>query len=378
MLDSKISINNKSLTDKSSFSGLSNLLVLFGIISVLGYSIHCVSSLNRNLFNSKFGLFELRDLLHFLVFSFIQLSISFCVYFIRNGFISYMILFISEIFLTLCIFIHFSSISLCLLLHSQSILFTLKLFSYIHCRKSVNLFKFAIFLIYPTIIFKDSYEQKEKRSFLNVFLYLFNFVCSSLVLLVIKVIIIIPLLSGILNSKGFMPCFPQILALSMFSSICFCLIFNLFFNGFLKFLCEITKYNGLIFGPWWNAQSSQEFWHYWNVPVNNFFKYHIFIPMLNRGYSKAFSSAICFIISGILHEFILSLSLKSFNGYFFLGMIGQIPLHAISMAVYGRYRNIANYFFWVMFCIIGQPILLYLIVESYCRQHGIHLNVTVK
>ncbi|KAM0681557.1 Diacylglycerol O-acyltransferase 1 [Glugoides intestinalis] len=134
----------------------------------------------------------------------------------------------------------------------------------------------------------------------------------------------------------------------------------------MNIICEATQFDECIFQDWWNSQSSEDFWKNWNFQVHTFIKKHIYIPLLNSGCGKALANLVCFLYSGIVHEYIISMSLKSINGWFLLAMICQIPLHYLTSSMKYRRPEFANTFFWLCFGVLGQPLFTLLIYRTAC------------
>ena len=72
-----------------------------------------------------------------------------------------------------------------------------------------------------------------------------------------------------------------------------------------------------------------------------------------------------------MHEVLVSVPFHIIRPWSFIGMMGQIPLVAITKYLYRRYpgSSVGNMIFWLSFCIVGQPmaILLYTVDYNYER-----------
>lgn len=58
---------------------------------------------------------------------------------------------------------------------------------------------------------------------------------------------------------------------------------------------------------WWNSGSMGTYWRLWNVPVHNYFKRHVYIPLRRRGWSNTSASMMVFFLSAIIHEILLGI-----------------------------------------------------------------------
>ena len=76
---------------------------------------------------------------------------------------------------------------------------------------------------------------------------------------------------------------------------------------------------------------------------------------------------IVFTLSAILHEVLVSVPFHMIRPWSFLGMMGQIPLVAITKALQKNNpgSSIGNVIFWLSFCIIGQPMAILMYTADY-------------
>ncbi|KAI4486202.1 hypothetical protein M0802_012477 [Mischocyttarus mexicanus] len=87
------------------------------------------------------------------------------------------------------------------------------------------------------------------------------------------------------------------------------------------------------------------------------------------GYSKYTASITVFFISAFFHEYLVSVPLRTFKIWAFLGMMGQIPLSSLSKLVEKhlgpRWGNIVV---WSSL-IIGQPLCILIYYHDYVVTH---------
>ena len=146
--------------------------------------------------------------------------------------------------------------------------------------------------------------------------------------------------------------------------------FYLVFHSVLNLSGELLRFaDREFYYGWWNANNILEFWKTWNVPVHRFCVRHIFKPMLRAGYSVTHAqggtlisfklclysevhiSLLCkrlreshlnfnllqakeiarvqlavFAFSAFFHEYAVSVPLRVFKIYAFMGMIVQESL----------------------------------------------------
>lgn len=127
-------------------------------------------------------------------------------------------------------------------------------------------------------------------------------------------------------------------------------IFNV--TGELMYFADRTFYR-----DWWNANSLAEYWRLWNIPVYLWLKRHIYVPLRARGYSSRFAQVAIFVISAFFHEYLIAIPTKVFKGWALAAMLSQIPLIWLSSlySTNGQHSSLGNVFFWILFCIVGQP-----------------------
>ncbi|KAK1121084.1 hypothetical protein K0M31_010864, partial [Melipona bicolor] len=149
--------------------------------------------------------------------------------------------------------------------------------------------------------------------------------------------------------------------------LCF---FYLIFHSLLNLIGELLHFaDRNFYCDWWNADNIDTFWRTWNMPVHRWAVRHLYIPIIEMGYGKTTASVTVFFISAFFHEYLVSVPLKTFKTWAFLGMMGQIPLSLISRKVEKhcgtRWGNITV---WASL-IIGQPLCIMMYYHDYVITH---------
>ncbi|EDV25992.1 uncharacterized protein TRIADDRAFT_35841 [Trichoplax adhaerens] len=141
------------------------------------------------------------------------------------------------------------------------------------------------------------------------------------------------------------------------------LFFYCYFHSYLNILGEITYFGDRQFYlDWWNAETIPYFWRTWNIPVHRWATRHVYKPMLKAGFRNSQASTVVFLISAFFHEYLVSVPLRMFRLWSFIGMVAQIPLASvISRFLSGNYGNVAV---WLSL-ILGQPIAILMYVHDY-------------
>lgn len=92
---------------------------------------------------------------------------------------------------------------------------------------------------------------------------------------------------------------------------------------------------------------------------------HLYKPLLQNGFSKQFASSTVFFLSAILHEYLLSVPLKMFKPWAFLGMFGQIPLIFLSRQAERMFgAQLGNLVMWSSL-ILGHPLAIMMYYHDY-------------
>lgn len=86
--------------------------------------------------------------------------------------------------------------------------------------------------------------------------------------------------------------------------LCF---FYLSFHSFLNLIGELLHFaDRNFYCDWWNANNIDTFWRTWNMPVHRWCVRHVYIPVVDMGYSRTAASLIVFFISAFFHEYLVS------------------------------------------------------------------------
>jgi diacylglycerol O-acyltransferase-1 len=165
----------------------------------------------------------------------------------------------------------------------------------------------------------------------------------------------------------------HILKLSMVSVLVWLLMFYSFFHCFLNITAEVLQFGDREFYlAWWNARDIADYWRQWNLPVYNWGRSHIYLPMVaSKQFSASFATLTVFTISAVLHELLIGVPVHNVSGVAFTGMMLQIPVIMLTRTIHRLRRQfmgdinqlldtIGNYIFWLAFCIVGQPTLVLL------------------
>ncbi|XP_075772941.1 diacylglycerol O-acyltransferase 1 [Pelodiscus sinensis] len=155
----------------------------------------------------------------------------------------------------------------------------------------------------------------------------------------------------------------RLLKLAVPNHLIWLIFFYWFFHSSLNVLAEVMQFGDREFyRDWWNSESVTYFWQNWNIPVHKWCLRHFYKPMIKRGVSKWTAQTAVFLASAFFHEYLVSVPLKMFRLWAFMGMMAQIPLAwLVGRFLRGNYGNAAV---WISL-IIGQPIAVLMYVHDY-------------
>ncbi|KAG9152356.1 hypothetical protein Leryth_016734 [Lithospermum erythrorhizon] len=155
----------------------------------------------------------------------------------------------------------------------------------------------------------------------------------------------------------------RILKLSVPNLYVWLCMFYCFFHLWLNILAELLCFGDREFyKDWWNAQTIEEYWRLWNMPVHKWMVRHIYFPCLRNGIPKGFAILIAFLVSAIFHELCIAVPCHIFKFWAFIGIMFQVPLVLVTNGLINKFQNsmVGNMIFWCFFCIVGQPMCLLL------------------
>ena len=166
----------------------------------------------------------------------------------------------------------------------------------------------------------------------------------------------------------------RLMALAVPTLFVWILMFVALFELWLSIVAEVTRFGDrLFYRDWWNARKFDDYWRLWNLPVHNWLVRHVFFPCLNLGLNKTAATAVVFFISAALHELLVSAPCHLLRLYAFAGMMTQVPLIALTNAINERLPSsrAGNVLFWLVFCVVGQPMCLVLYFHDTVSESGV-------
>jgi len=230
------------------------------------------------------------------------------------------------------------------------------------------------FIMAPTLIYQMNYPRTKKIRWYWLIGKIGQLGFFSILLVILVEQFIMPTIKNtisyhLVKGTDIPYLFARLLKLAIPSLLVWLIMFYTFFHLYLNILGEILRFGDRQFyRDWWNSTTLSEYWRKWNIPVHNWLVRHVYFPLRRRGYSRELGSLVIFVISAFFHELIASLPLSMIRLHFFLGMLLQAPL-IILTEKFTKGHQIGNIFFWLLFCVIGQPMMVLLYYHDFLAYH---------
>ncbi|KAG5661564.1 hypothetical protein KAF25_005686 [Fusarium avenaceum] len=231
----------------------------------------------------------------------------------------------------------------------------------------------------PTLVYQPVYPRTDKIRWVFVAKRIGEFFGLSVFMWVASAQYAAPVLRNSLEkiaSLDLMSILERLLKLSTISLVIWLAGFFALFQSFLNALAEVLRFGDRSFyDDWWNSESLGAYWRTWNKPVYTYFKRHLYMPMIGRGWSPQAASFVVFLVSAILHEILVGVPTHNIIGVAFLGMFLQLPLIALTkplenMKLGHTGKIVGNTIFWVSFTIFGQPFAALMYFYAWQAKYG--------
>jgi diacylglycerol O-acyltransferase-1 len=170
----------------------------------------------------------------------------------------------------------------------------------------------------PTLVYQPVYPRTAKIRWVFVAKRLSEGFCLSVFIWFASAQYAAPVLRNSLDkiaSLDFPSMMERLLKLSTISLVIWLAGFFALFHSFLNALAEVTRFaDRSFYDDWWNSDSLGTYWKTWNKPVYQFFKRHVYSPMLGRDWHPLTASVAVFFISGVLHELLVGVPTHNIIG----------------------------------------------------------------
>ncbi|KAK9811327.1 hypothetical protein WJX72_001878 [[Myrmecia] bisecta] len=251
--------------------------------------------------------------------------------------------------------------------------------------ENITLGNLAYFAVAPTLVYQPAYPRSSRirlrwiaRRVLELLFHmgLMLFVCEQY---------IAPTISNSLEpirALDWPRLFERVLKLALPTLYGWLGMFYALFHLWLNILAELLSFGDREFyKEWWNSTTTDDYWRTWNMPVHKWMLRHVYSPAVRAAVPRMAAMLVVFFVSAIFHELVVGLplhvgmwsqvkwagfwahpALPSWHSiqwpYAFFGILAQVPMIFLTRYLQAKIKNaqVGNVIFWVVFCIIGQPV----------------------
>ncbi|KAF6842877.1 MBOAT family protein [Colletotrichum musicola] len=243
---------------------------------------------------------------------------------------------------------------------------------------NITMGNLAYFWWAPTLVYQPAYPRTEKIRWVFVAKRMAEVFGLSVFIWFASAQYAAPVLINSLDkiaSLDVPKILERLMKLSTISLVIWLAGFFALFQSFLNALAEVTRFGDRCFyEDWWNSESLGAYWRLWNKPVYQYFKRHVYSPLIGRGWSPRAAQLAVFFASAVLHEVLVGVPTHNIIGVAFAGMFFQLPLIAITTPLEKMQsptgRMIGNCIFWVSFTILGQPFAALMYFYAWQAKYG--------
>ncbi|KAF7275235.1 hypothetical protein GWI33_012059 [Rhynchophorus ferrugineus] len=243
----------------------------------------------------------------------------------------------------------------------------------VHYPENLTLKDLYYFILAPTLCYELNFPRTERIRKRFLLRRAFEFVAGTQIIMVVIQQYMIPSVRNSLipfSNMDYTLATERLLKLAIPNHLSWLIMFYILFHSFLNLMGEILQFSDRHFyADWWNANNIDTFWRTWNLPVHRWALRHLYLPMVDMGYGKSTAGMVVFFISAFFHEYMVSVPLKTYKIWAFMGMMGQVPLSYLSRFVEKRYGpRFGNIVVWSSI-IIGQPLCIMMYYHDYMVIH---------
>ncbi|CAH1982800.1 unnamed protein product [Acanthoscelides obtectus] len=238
---------------------------------------------------------------------------------------------------------------------------------------NLNLKDLYYFIFAPTLCYELNFPKtvRIRKRFLlkRIFEVL---VCGQIIMVIMQQYMVPSIKNSLIpfSNMDYTRTAERLLKLAIPNHLAWLIGFYLMFHSWLNLVGEVLHFaDRSFYNDWWNANNIDMFWRNWNLPVHRWALRHLYFPMIEMGYGRQTGSIAVFFISAFFHEYMVSVPLKTYKIWAFMGMMGQIPLSYISKFIEKQYGpRFGNIIFWASI-ILGQPLVIMMYFHDYIVVH---------
>ncbi|KAM9959564.1 hypothetical protein ACTFIR_000645 [Dictyostelium discoideum] len=220
---------------------------------------------------------------------------------------------------------------------------------------------FLYFMIAPTLVFETqfprtksirySYILKETLAATGAFLMFYVVLCKT---------------GPIYKQIDSLPLIILLLKLSLPSMSLWMLGFYGVFHCLLNIFAEVTRYaDREFYQDWWNATTFDMWWRKWNRPVHKWMLRHVYRDSMHTVKLNKFGALFStFLLSALLHEFVMIISFRFIRPILSTTMLLQIGLVNFTQLDMLQKTRFGNVVMWIT-VFVGQPLVQLLYSTQY-------------
>ena len=217
------------------------------------------------------------------------------------------------------------------------------------------------FMCFPTLVYALNYPRSPRVRKRWLFRRIVEFFSLSIIIVSMCEQWVLPTVRNAnvhFDNLDVLMIFERIMKLAIPNIYVWLVGFYVFFHVYLNIVAELSRFGDrLFYRDWWNSRNLDYFWRTWNMPVHNFMKRHVYIPLRAAGWSQTATVGLIFFISAVGHEVILSVPFGTFKLWAFFGMLAQLPLCLLTRSSVTTHSQVGNVTFWISI-LLGQPLLI--------------------
>ncbi|KAL1513370.1 hypothetical protein ABEB36_002789 [Hypothenemus hampei] len=238
---------------------------------------------------------------------------------------------------------------------------------------NLNIRDLYYFLFAPTLCYELNFPRSERIRKRFLLRRAFEVLAGTQIILAVIQQWMIPSVKNSLvpfSNMDYTLATERLLKLAIPNHLGWLIMFYILFHSWLNLVGELLHFaDRNFYGDWWNANNIDVFWRTWNLPVHRWALRHLYLPMVDMGYGRNAASMVVFFFSAFFHEYMVSVPLKTYKIWAFMGMMGQLPLSFFSRFVEKRYGpRLGNIIVWSSI-IIGQPLCIMMYYHDYMVIH---------
>ncbi|KAG2382012.1 hypothetical protein C9374_005804 [Naegleria lovaniensis] len=219
---------------------------------------------------------------------------------------------------------------------------------------NISLKDIFYFMLAPTLVYEEAFPRTKSIRFKVVLYDLLELLACTFVLVFLVEQYVMPLIENSLEpmrEREYWRILERLLKLTVPNIVIWVIGFYIVFHLSLNIMAELLKFGDRLFYlDWWNCTDLSYFWRTWNLPVHKWLVLHIYLPLVNNGFSPSIASFCVFFVSAVFHELIISIPFHTVKAWAFSAMMVQMPLCFLTKK-YCKGSQIGNALFWCSFMI---------------------------